>query len=61
MFRPDSNEVVKDVDGDKADKIVKNLSLSKKPKNENQTYVLNIEVKKELKFLTLALKKLLTN
>lgn len=54
MFRVDNNKVFED-DSDKANETIKNLSKSKKLKNnksENLTYILNIGATRELIFLT---------
>lgn len=54
MFKVNNNEIVKDIDGNRADKIIKNLSKSKKLKNnkfKNWTYILNIGVTEKFIFL----------
>lgn len=54
------NKIIKDIDNNKADKIIKIFSKSNKSKNnqfKNSIYISNIRVIRKKNFLTLKLKK----
>ena len=57
VFKINSNKVVGGIGSGKADKLVKNLPLTKKAKNESQIHVPNIGATREPKFLTFDAKK----
>lgn len=56
MFRPDSNEIVRD-DGSRTDKMVKNLSKSKNLTNKKSKNLMRIGAISELIFLMPSIKK----